>query len=199
MSTPEKPLDSAVHNLQQDLHDDEAWVKLVYRYQDRILTWCQKQGFQLADAENVRQEVLSRLMQKLHMYDPKKGNFPTWLRRVTQHVGHNYRRKQAKSASGSGDTEQMMRLQEVQDDSESYWDQLSAETNKSMLIEAMELAKRRVSADSWKLFYLAAIDKVPGPEIATRFNISQQSVYSARHRVMSVLKEIMQELQNDGE
>ncbi len=197
MSSLNPALDSAVHNLQQDTQDNAAWVKLVKRYQGRITAWCLKQGLQLADAENVSQEVLYRLTRKIHMYDPKKGPFPTWLRRVTIHVCSTYRRKQSKAPSGSGDTEQMMRLQEVQDDTTGFWDGIDAAGDRELLQSALALAQAKVTKEAWTIFRMAALEKVAGPDIATQLGISAQSVYSTRHRVLGVVKEVLADLQKE--
>jgi RNA polymerase sigma factor (sigma-70 family) len=196
MSASQPKYDSAVHDVQTDGDDDTAWVRLVYRYQDQITLWVRKLGLQLADAENVTQEVLVRLTRKIHLYDPKKAPFATWLRRVTVHVARNYVRKQTKAATGSGDTEQMMRLQEVEDDSESYWDRINTEADRSLLALALARTKEKVTAEAWRVFELAAIQKKPGAEVAEELGVSAQSVYSARHRVMQVLRQEMTALAN---
>ncbi len=196
MSASQPKFDSAVHDVQNDGDDDTAWVRLVYRYQEQITLWVRKLGLQLADAENVTQEVLVRLTRKIHLYDPKKAPFATWLRRVTVHVARNYVRKQTKAATGSGDTEQMMRLQEVEDESESYWDSINAEADRSLLALALARTKGKVTAEAWRVFELAAIQKKPGAEVAEELGVSAQSVYSARHRVMQVLRQEMTELAN---
>ncbi len=197
MSFDNLPIDSAVHNLQQDVQDDAAWVKLVGRYQGRITAWCLKQGLQLADAENVSQEVLYRLTRKIHMYDPKKGPFPTWLRRVTIHVCSTYRRKQSKAPSGSGDTSQMMRLQEVQDDTTGFWEGIDEAGDRELLQRALVLAQAKVTKEAWTIFRMAALEKIAGPVIADQLGISAQSVYSTRHRVLGVVKEVLAQLQKE--
>ena len=197
MSFDNLPIDSAVHNLQQDVQDDAAWVKLVGRYQGRITAWCLKQGMQLADAENVSQEVLYRLTRKIHMYDPKKGPFPTWLRRVTIHVCSTYRRKQSKAPSGSGDTSQMMRLQEVQDDTTGFWEGIDEAGDRELLQRALVLAQAKVTKEAWTIFRMAALEKIAGPAIADQLGISAQSVYSTRHRVLGVVKEMLGQLQKE--
>ena len=197
MSFDNLPIDSAVHNLQQDVQDDAAWVKLVGRYQGRITVWCLKQGMQLADAENVSQEVLYRLTRKIHMYDPKKGPFPTWLRRVTIHVCSTYRRKQSKAPSGSGDTSQMMRLQEVQDDTTGFWEGIDEAGDRELLQRALVLAQAKVTKEAWTIFRMAALEKIAGPVIADQLGISAQSVYSTRHRVLGVVKEVLAQLQKE--
>ena len=197
MSAPNRPIDSAVHDVQQDGGDDIAWVRLVYRYQGQITLWCQKLGLQLADAENVTQEVLVRLTKKIHLYDPKKAPFAAWLRRVTVHVCRNYVRKQTKATTGSGDTEQMMRLQEVQDDSEGFWERINQEADRNLLKAALQKTRSKVSPEAWRMFELTAIQKVPGGEAAEQLGVSAQSVYSARHRVMLVLREQLASLLPD--
>jgi RNA polymerase sigma factor (sigma-70 family) len=199
MSLSQPKYDSAVHDVQSDADDDTAWVRLVYRYQSQITLWCRKLGLQLADAENVTQEVLVRLTRKIHLYDPKKAPFATWLRRVTVHVARNYVRKQTKAATGSGDTEQMMRLQEVQDDSEGYWDRINSDADRALLARALARTRDKVTAEAWRVFELAAIQKKPGAEVAEELGVSAQSVYSARHRVMQVLREQMAALASEGE
>jgi RNA polymerase sigma-70 factor (ECF subfamily) len=194
MSAENPALDSAVHNLQQDAGDDAAWAKLVKRYQGRITAWCLKQGLQLADAENVSQEVLARLTRKIHMYDPKKGPFPTWLRRVTIHVCSSYRRKQLKAPTGTGDTAQMMRLHEVEDDTAGFWEGIDAAGDRDLLQTALVLAQAKVSREAWAIFRMAALEKVAGPDIASQLGITAQSVYSTRHRVLLVVKETLAEL-----
>lgn len=199
MSATQPQFDSAVHDIQSDADDDTAWVRLVYRYQGQITLWCRKLGLQLADAENVTQEVLVRLTRKIHLYDPKKAPFATWLRRVTVHSARNYLRKQTKAATGSGDTEQMMRLQEVQDDSESYWDRINAEADRALLNRALARTRDKVTPEAWRVFELVAIQKVPGQEAADQLGVSAQSIYSARHRVMQVLREQMAALKGQAE
>ncbi len=189
MSVPNRPIDSAVHDVQSDTDSDTAWVRLVYRYQGQITIWCRKLGLQLADAENVTQEVLVRLTKKIHLYDPKKAPFAAWLRRVTVHVCRNYVRKQTKAATGSGDTEQMMRLQEVQDDAEGFWERINQEADRDLLKAALARTKAKVSDEAWRMFEMAAIQKIPGGEVAEQLGVTAQSVYSARHRVMLVLRE----------
>jgi RNA polymerase sigma factor (sigma-70 family) len=191
MSVTLPQFDSAVHDVQSDAEDSTAWVRLVYRYQGQITLWSRKLGLQLADAENVTQEVLVRLTRKIHLYDPKKAPFATWLRRVTVHAARNYLRKQTRAATGSGDTEQMMRLQEVQDDSEGYWERVNADADRELLAQALVRTRERVTPDAWKVFELAAIEKLAGQEVAEKLKVSAQSVYSARHRVMQVLREQM--------
>lgn len=186
MSDKNQPMDSAVHQLQSDGDDPAAWEKFVHRYQTRIAAWSLKQGLQLADAENVAQEVLFLLTRKLCLYDPAKGAFPTWLRRVTIHTCHNYVRRQNRFTAGTGGTDQMQRLNEVRDDAPSGTEQKSADETFKI---ALDRARARVTEFAWAVFEKTALEKMPGPDVAAALGVSQQSVYMARHRVQKIVRE----------
>jgi DNA-directed RNA polymerase specialized sigma24 family protein len=49
------------------------------------------------------------------------------------------------------------------------------------------------------MFEMAAIQKIPGGKVADELGVSAQSVYSARHRVMLVLREQLDALLPDEE
>ena len=55
--------------------DAECWTNFVDRYAPKIYGWCRQRGLQEPDAEDVTQEVLTQLVQKLRTfsYDPHKG------------------------------------------------------------------------------------------------------------------------------
>lgn len=65
----------------------EDLEKLVFRHQAWIYNIALKMVLDPADAEDVTQEILIKLITKLATYDPQKGAFRTWLYRiVANHV-----------------------------------------------------------------------------------------------------------------
>ena len=55
--------------------DEVAWARFVGLYGSRIRGWCRRWGLQEADSEDVTQDVLLRLAQKLAAfhYDPSRS------------------------------------------------------------------------------------------------------------------------------
>src|SRR4051794_33914654 len=82
----------------------QAWSAFVDRYGPRIFGWCRKWNLQQADAENVTQEVLVKLYEKIHLYKPEKGSFRGWLKTVTQHAWSDYLKGQNRGGVGEGGT-----------------------------------------------------------------------------------------------
>jgi len=65
--------------------DEVASARFVGLYRSRMRGWCRRWGLQEADSEDVTQDVLLRLAQKLGAfhYEPSRS-FRGWLRTVTQ-------------------------------------------------------------------------------------------------------------------
>ena len=83
----------------------------------------------------------------------------------------------------------------MQDDTTGFWEGIEAAGDRELLQSALSLAQAKVSKEAWVIFRMAALDKTPGPDIARQLGISAQSVYSTRHRVLGVVKEVLGELQ----
>ncbi|MBI1851487.1 MAG: sigma-70 family RNA polymerase sigma factor [Planctomycetes bacterium] len=73
--------------------DDRAWREFDASYRDLILRYCRRRGLQVADAEDVRQDVLSKLSRALpnFEYDRSKGRFRDYLGRVVANAIHSRR------------------------------------------------------------------------------------------------------------
>ena len=61
--------------LRQEPHDQASWDEFVERYGRHIYRWCRQWKLQDADAEDVTQNILVKLSQKLRAfsYDPSRS------------------------------------------------------------------------------------------------------------------------------
>jgi RNA polymerase sigma factor (sigma-70 family) len=67
--------------------------KLIFRHQAWIYNIALKMVMDPADAEDVTQEILIKLISKLSSYDEKKGAFRTWLYRIVANHVINMKKK----------------------------------------------------------------------------------------------------------
>jgi RNA polymerase sigma-70 factor (ECF subfamily) len=67
--------------------DQAAWSEFNERYGRKIYGWCRHWHLQQADAEEVTQEVLLKLIQKLRTFrfDPARS-FRAWPKTVAHHA-----------------------------------------------------------------------------------------------------------------
>src|SRR5262245_62476607 len=91
--------------LRQDCTDQSAWAVFVRRYGPKIYCWCRQWSLQEADAQDVTQDVLTKLAAKLRTfaYDPAK-NFRSWLKTLTHHAWQDFLESRGRPGLGSGDT-----------------------------------------------------------------------------------------------
>src|SRR5262245_59082615 len=94
---------SLLLRLRQDPSDQPAWRDFVKRYGARIYNWCRHWNCQEADAEDVTQNVLLVLAERMRefTYDPA-GSFRAWLKTVAQHAWSRHVERQRRPGHGSG-------------------------------------------------------------------------------------------------
>ena len=94
--------------------DPAAWARFVGVYGPRIRGWCRQWGLQEADSEDVTQDVMLRMAQRLRTftYDPSRS-FRGWLHTVTRNALAEFLAHRKRQCAGSGDDRVLELLQSV--------------------------------------------------------------------------------------
>jgi RNA polymerase sigma factor (sigma-70 family) len=96
--------------LRQDPSDQAGWDEFVERYGRHIYRWCRQWKLQDADAEDVTQDILVKLTQKLRAfaYDPSRS-FHGWLKTVAHHAWRDIddSRRHARRAAGDSQVQEL--------------------------------------------------------------------------------------------
>ena len=181
--------------LRNDPGDQSAWSAFVDRYGPQIHTWCLRWKLQEADAQDVTQMVLVKVVRNLphFTYDPSRS-FRGWLRTLTSHSWNDFFGDQARGVRGSADEAVAAMLNTVQARVD-----LARHLGEAFDQELLELAKeevsRRVEPHTWEAFRLTAIDGIAAAEVASRLGIRVATVYRARHVVQTKLREALTTLE----
>ena len=174
--------------LGQDPTDQAAWGEFVERYGRHILRWCRQWKLQDADAEDVTQDILVKLTQKLQhfAYDPSRS-FRAWIKTVTQHAWSDFVRARHKDPGhNAGSIALVADSAEAQSDLER---QLEEAFDRELLEVAMHRIKGRVKPENWEAFRLTAIEGHPGAEAAAKLGMAVAHVFVAKHRIQKMLRE----------
>src|SRR6476646_2799972 len=143
--------------LRQDPTDQAGWDEFVERYGRHIYRWCRQWKLQDADAEDVTQDVLVKLTQKLRTfaYDPSRS-FRAWLKTVAHHAWRDFadgRRRATRYVTGDGQAQELMLTLEARED-------LVQRLEESFYLELLEAAQvrvlLRVAPRTWEAFRLVA-------------------------------------------
>ncbi len=180
--------------------DQAAWGEFAERYGAKIYGWCRGWHLQEADAEDVTQEVLAKLSQKMQSfaYDPARS-FRAWLKTVVHHAWRDFLAGRARRPTGSGDTGVLEMLQSVEarDD---LMAELDEEFARDLLDEAMARVRARVQPHTWEAFRLLALEGLSGAEAASRLGIKVATAFVARSKVQKMLEEEVRRLRGpDGD
>jgi RNA polymerase sigma-70 factor (ECF subfamily) len=149
---------------------------------------------QEADSEDVTQDVLLRLSQKLgtFQYDPSRS-FRGWLRAVTQNALADFLAARRRQCSGSGDDAVLEQLQSVEA-REDLLDHLKEQFDSEIVAMACTRARARVEPQTWEAFRLTAYEGLTGEEVAARLGMTRATVFKAKSRVMQFLREEIKQL-----
>src|SRR5215510_15166110 len=108
-----------VTRLGQDPTDHAAWGVFVECYGRHIYRWCRQWKLQDADAEDVTQDILVKLAQKLRAfaYDPSRS-FRGWLKTLAHHAWRDFvdRPRRAQAAAGGSQVQELMLTLEAHED-----------------------------------------------------------------------------------
>ncbi len=182
----------------RDSDDRLAWDEFVEIYRPLIIRLAQKKGLQAADANDLCQDVLTRVASAINNWDPdpKQGSFRGWISQITRNLVVDFLRQSGKQPWTGENTSVLKNVQSGNGDSiESQW--FDYEHDRQVFAWAAEKAKSSFSITTWTAFWKTAVENQSVIKTAEQLNISRGAVYIARSRVMAKLKAIVESTQFD--
>jgi RNA polymerase sigma factor (sigma-70 family) len=185
--------------LRRDPTNQTIWAEFVEHYGTKIFLWCRKWGLQEADSQDVTQNVLLKLADKIRtfQYDPSRS-FRAWLKTLTHHAWSDFLESRQRPGLGSGDS----RIADMLHSLEARADlvkQLEAEFDRELLEEAMARVRLRVAPQTWEAFRLTALEGLSGAEAAQKIPMKVAQVFVAKRRVQKMLSEEVAKLEGRSE
>ncbi|MEM9017684.1 MAG: sigma-70 family RNA polymerase sigma factor [Verrucomicrobiota bacterium] len=185
MSDPE---DESSLALEAARGDESAFRLLVERFESRVV----RLAFRISDdfhaAEDIAQESFVRAYQSLHSFDPDKGNFSSWLFRITKNTALNHRRKRIPIPADIDESSQQGR--EASPD-------FTCERIDEM--RRLDVALNQLKEPYRSTFILAEIDERPLKEIATIEEVPLGTIKSRISRARAKLKLSLQKVRTETE
>ncbi len=180
---------SLLGRLRRDPTNQAAWGAFVEHYGPRIYDWCRRWRLQEADAQDVTQNVLLRLAEKMRtfVYDPSRS-FRAWLKTLTHHAWSDFQEARRRPGLGSGDSQMALLLDSVEA-REDLVRRLEEEFDRELLEEAMLRVRLRVQPQTWQAFALTALEGLSGAEAGERIPMSVGQVFVAKRRVQKMIQE----------
>jgi RNA polymerase sigma factor (sigma-70 family) len=187
---------SLLARLRQSPADQAAWADFVDRYGRKVLGWCRHWSLQEADAQDVTQDVLLRLAEKMRgfEYDPSRS-FRAWLKTLTRHALSDFCDARGRAAAGGSQAVELLHAVEARED---LVHRLEEEFDREVLDEAMARVRERVTPKSWRAFELIAHEGRSGADAAAELGMSVAAVFVAKGRVQKLLQDEVRRLEGSG-
>jgi RNA polymerase sigma factor (sigma-70 family) len=181
----------------QDLEEwNAAWKEFVERFGPPILTWCRRYNLQDADARDLTQQVLYKVLSamKTFEYDQTKS-FRGWLRTITRHAWHDFVRQRQNQPQSTGDARVRWMMEQREADTELVT-HLSEAFDLELLELAESLARCRIEPCTWQVYELIKEEKCGFQEVATRLKVALGTVRMRWRRAWTTVKEEVARLEN---
>jgi RNA polymerase sigma-70 factor (ECF subfamily) len=181
-------LATSVSLLERARNDDaEAWNRLVELYAPLVYHWCRRWGLQPAVAEDVGQDVFLSVAIGLARFRKERpeDTFRGWLRVITRRRVADYLRKAEPEPDAVGGELRPLVNVRISDPEKT---ELSWEA-RFLFERAVQMIRARFSERDWEAFYRTAVRGEPARTVAGELSMSVNSVYLARSRIASFVRE----------
>ena len=146
--------------------------------------------FQDSDVGDLIQEVLATVSRELpeFRHNQRKGAFRSWLRRILVNRLRDLQRSAKYRPIVTGASSMIETFEELEDDASGVsqsWDQ---QHDMHVMKRLMELVRPQFEPLTWQAFRLQAVDGLSAQEVASQLQMTMNSVYLAKSRVLNNLR-----------
>ncbi len=201
MAVDDSPLTRASLLVQlRDGANHDAWQEFIKLYGPVVYGFARKRGLQDADAADMMQDVMRSVSTAIGRleYDPNQGTFRGWLFTITRNKVFNFLSARRVRPRGSGDTTTNRLLDNVPDPGDDS-DDWEMEYQRRIAAIAMERVKTEFQENTWRAFWLTAVEGLAVADVAKEVGLSPGAIYVAKSRVLARLKEEVETMRRQEE
>ena len=202
METQDSPVTRASLLIRlRDRSDQGAWNEFVALYGPVIYRFARNRGLQDADAADMMQDVLRSVTGAIDRldYDPQQGRFRGWLFTITRNRVMSLLASRKGKARGTGNSDVNSLLAAQPDQREGLDDDWDLEYRRGQAALAMERVRAEFTERVWSAFWKTAVEARSAEETGRELGMSTGSVYVAKSRVLSRLREVVQRQTDEGD
>lgn len=180
---------SMIRDLKLEEVSQKRWQEFELIYKPLLLFWMRKKNVPASAEDEVLQECWISAFKAISKFerDSDKGSFRGWLRTIVHRRVADYFRSLPKDQAVSQELLNAIVTPEQKDA-----DEIEEEEKALQEIEAraLEVIRSKTNEQTWEMFRMRVIEKVPSSEIAKQFGVSEAAVRMAKQRVSIRLKEL---------
>ncbi len=179
--------------------DREAWEEFVSVYEPFIYSFARRRGLDDSEAQDTVQRVMIAVLKSVERWKPEANGpkFRNWLFTIARNQVLNSQLRSRRNAACGGTTSLDI-LNSIPDPGSSQTDAL--EFRREVILFAASRIRKHVEPVTWEAFWRTAVLGESAQSVAIELEIGIASVYAARSRVTSRLREqvgLMTEVQDE--
>ncbi len=181
----------------KDAADVAAWDEVAAIYGPLVFRLAVRQGLQAADADDVVQEVFAAVASSVTKWveQPQRGRFRSWLLTIARNIAINVLTRRPPGSVGRGGEEAIDTLASLPAPAGQFSSQFDLEYQQEVYRWAAEQVRESVARVTWDAFHVTHMEGVSIADAAKQLGISVGSVYIARSRLMSRLRELAKQFE----
>lgn len=168
----------------------EGWREFVNLYGPLVYGWCRQAGVNPSDAADVTQEVFARVFAAIDdfRHDRPGDTLRGWLRVICRNKLLDHFRARNKTQPAAGGTAARLLIAGIA--ASDHDDESSVISERRMLVRrAAELVRHEFAEQTWRAFWLTAVEQKSAPEAASSLNMSAGAVRQAKYMVLRRLRQ----------
>ncbi len=175
----------------RDRADADAWKRLVDLYAPLLSTWLRHHGLQVADVDDLVQEVLLTVAREAPRFEHsgRPGAFRHWLRNILANRLREFWRGRRLRPVATGDSdfvELLDRLQDPDSGISHLWDQ---EHDQHIVRRLLAMIEPQFAPSTWQAFRRVVLEGARPDAVAAELGLTVNAVFIAKSRVLQRLRQ----------
>lgn len=175
---------SLLDRMKQGGRDAEAWQRFSSLYSPLLLRWATQTGLDHSEAEDVVQETLLMLLDKLTRFEHDGRTFRGWLRAMIQNKSIDFLRARGRRPSSANSS--VINAGVKPSDADEVEER---EYHQFLTHRALELMKSEFEETTWRACWETTVNERSAKDIGDELGLSEGAVYVAKSRVLRRLRE----------
>ena len=182
----------------QNADDVAAWDEFSELYGPVVFRTARARGFQVADAENLVQEVLMAVAQSISQWLDRddRGSFRRWLHSLARNHAVNMLTQRATRSLGQDGMAAERALNELSMTSE-ISSLIDLEYERAVFQWAADRVQQTVAEHTWQAFWLTHVKGHSIKEAAQRLKTRPGNIYFGRSRVMTKIQGLVKQYEDE--
>ena len=168
--------------------DFDAWQQFTAIYQPLVYRIAVAKGLQRADAEDLVQEVMTRVAKSVGRWNPNgNGTFRGWISTIARNLVIDFLRKSHRAPLSGHKTEIRHLIESAPAETEES-NYFAMEYERQLFINSAAEIREHFTDQTWTAFWDTAVKNESVKGVAQKLGVNAGVVYVARSRVMARLK-----------